>query len=206
MVSCHCFQDRVFDPVRPDAADAYFLATAQNSLLAAALKVPKKNIVKAKMGGADADLLWVAYYVSDRTDLSLPEVFNLFSGSVADMAGIARRILQSADRLEKPFIKALANPTDLKGLADGAYRSVMTLQLGVKEETLDRLEMSEATRKEQVLAIFISQLLADDPAAIFKQVRSGKQTWGQALSSTGLEAKQIETSWQKLLKLHRLGL
>jgi hypothetical protein len=28
-ISCHCFQDREYDPQRADAADPYFLATTQ---------------------------------------------------------------------------------------------------------------------------------------------------------------------------------
>ena len=34
-INCHCFRDRSFDPQQPQAADGYFLATAQNSFFAA---------------------------------------------------------------------------------------------------------------------------------------------------------------------------
>ncbi len=113
--------------------------------------------------------------------------------------------MQSADRLDKPFASALASPTDLKGLARGAYRSVMGTQLGLDKPSLDRLEMSGADRKEQILAVFIALLLAEDPADIAKEVRAGKRTWGQALAETGIAPKQIEPAWQKLMKLHRSG-
>ncbi len=206
VMSCHCFQDRVYDPARPDAADAYFLATVQNSLIAAALDIPKKSIVKAKMGGADADLLWVSYYMSHRTGLSFSDALAAYAGSADGWSEFVKKVLQSTDKLDMPFVKVLARPSDMEGLADGAYRSVMSAQLGFDEADLDRLEISGAGRKEQILAAFISLLTADDPVQIIESVKAGKQTWSQALATTGLDPKQIEPSWQKLLKLHSLGL
>ncbi len=205
-VSCHCFQDRSFDPARPDAADAYFLATTQNALIAAALDVPKRGIVKAKMGGADADLLWVVYYVANRTGLETSELIDAYSSPATGWLPLMAKLLESTASFDRPFVAALASPADLRGLATGAYRSVMTRQLGIAEDLLDRLEMSGASRKEQILAIFLSLLLGEAPDEICKAVKSGRRSWGELLASTGLDPKQIEPSWQKLLKLHEMGL
>jgi hypothetical protein len=203
-VSCHCFQDRTYDPARPSAADAYFLATAQNSLIAAALNVSKRNIVQSKMGGADADLLWVTYYLSDRTGLDVADMIELWTTKGIDGL-IAKQEKLSMD-FDKPFLTALSPAADLKQLARGAYVSVMSVQLGVERPILERLALHGASRKEQILAIFISFLLGEDPSGVYKSIKTGKQTWGQAFTSTGLEPKQIEPTWRKLLKLHQAGL
>jgi len=203
-VNCHCFQDRTFDPQLPTAADAYFLATTQNSLLSAALNIEKSTIVRAKMGGADADLLWVVYYLSDRTGLDTSEMIELYTNANL-RPGFISTLVQSSTRLDKPFIMALTSPDSLERLAAGAYRSVMQTQLGIRDETLAGLELAGASRKEQILSIFISLLLAEEPSIIFKAVRTGKKSWSQSLAETGLEAKQIEAAWKKLIKFHQTG-
>jgi hypothetical protein len=58
---CHCFRDRTYEPDRPAAADPYVLATARSSLLSAAFGVPKADLIRAVMGGAAPEDLWVAH-------------------------------------------------------------------------------------------------------------------------------------------------
>ena len=203
-VSCHCFQDRTFDPSRPSASDDYFLATIQNSLIASALNVAKRSIVQAKMGGANADLLWVTYYLSDRTGLDVADLIEIWASS--GLSGLLAKSDKISLNLDKPFLTKMNPSAELSDLADGVYRSVMIVQLGIGQATLDRLEMTKATRKEQIMAIFISLLLAEDPADILKSVKSGKQTWSQVLATTGLDPQQIEPSWSKLIKLQGAGL
>jgi hypothetical protein len=203
-VSCHCFQDRTFDPSRPSASDAYFLATIQNSLIASALNVSKRSIVQAKMGGADADLLWVTYYLSDRTGLDVADLIEIWTST--GLNGLLTKSDKISLKLDKPFLVKINPSAELSDLADGAYRSVMIVQLGIDQATLDRLEMTKANRKEQVMAIFISLLLAEDPADIYQSVKMGKKTWSQVLATTGLDPQQIEPSWSKLLKVQGAGL
>lgn len=203
-VSCHCFQDRVFDPERPTAADAYFLATAQNSLIAAAFDIPKRDLVKAKMGGVDADLIWLSYYVADRTGLSVADLFEAWTDG--GIAGMITRLKVKKVKLDKPFLEVLSPQATLVELAAGAYRSVMTSDLGIAGALLDRLEVFGANRKEQVLALFVSLLLAEDPVRIVKSVRTGGESWGSVLASTGQAPGQIEVSWRKLIELKARGL
>ena len=205
VVNCHCFQDRTFDPQRSSAADSYFLATTQNSLLASALNVSKKTIVQAKMGGLDADLLWIAYYVADRSGMEISEIIKLYTDTSADWGKFVAILLKSSGEFDKPFVAALLNPENLKGIANGAYRSVLLAQLDIDEAVSVGLEIAGASRKEQIMAIFLSLLLGDQPLDIYKSVQKGQQTWGEVLASTGLDPKQIESSWGKLLKFHRDG-
>ena len=156
------------------------------------------------MGGADADLLWVVYYLSDRTGLDTSEMIELYTNANL-RPGFISTLVQSSTRLDKPFIMALTSPDSLERLAAGAYRSVMQTQLGIRDETLAGLELAGASRKEQILSIFISLLLAEEPSIIFKAVRTGKKSWSQSLAETGLEAKQIEAAWKKLIKFHQTG-
>ena len=70
-VNCHCFQDRAYDPQRAYAADPYFLATTQNSLLANLFGLSKKDVVRAKMAGANGDSLWVSHYLAKKSGNAL---------------------------------------------------------------------------------------------------------------------------------------
>ena len=200
-ISCHCFQDRSFDPTRPGASDAYFLATAQNSLMAAALDVPRRTIVKAKMSGIDADLLWIVYYVVDRAGLDAADLLELWSGSGPE------RFLSRLDELsvefDRSFLMTLTPEADIGDVSDGAFESVMLAQLGVQKDVFERLEMSGASRRERCLAILISQLLAEDPTEIYQSVQSGRQSWSEALTSTGLAPDRIEATWNKLIEIER---
>ncbi len=202
-ISCHCFQDRSFNAAKPAAADLYFLVTSQNSLLAAALDIPKRSIVQAKMAGADADLLLVSYYVSNRTGLEVEALVEMLTSSGS--AGLLGKLGNMTYKFDQPFITALGAGIDLEQLARGAYHSIMITQLGIDVMTLERLEFAGADRQEQILAIFISFLLAEDAVDIYASIKAGRQTWGQSFDSTGLAADQIEASWQKLISLHQAG-
>ena len=61
-ISCHCFQDRSYNPNQPDAIDPYLLATTQNSLIAAFYQVPKRDLVRRKMTGTPNDEIWVTHH------------------------------------------------------------------------------------------------------------------------------------------------
>lgn len=65
-ITCHCFTDRSYDAAHPAAADAYFLATTQNSFFAIVFNTDKKSIVMKKQQGTSPDDLWVAYWVASK--------------------------------------------------------------------------------------------------------------------------------------------
>jgi len=197
-VSCHCFQDRSFDPSRPEAADPYFLATVQNSLIAAALSVSKRSIVQAKMGGADADLLWVAYYVSDRSGIEIEDALSAWMDG--GMTGLSALLVKSADKFDAPFVMAMKDGPSLESLADGAFRSVMISQVDIDATLLASLSEKQLKRKEQVMALFLSLLLAENPLDLYESVAGGQSTWGQLLDSTGIDPGQIEETWRKLIR------
>lgn len=203
-VSCHCFQDRSFDPARPGAADAYFLATTRNSLMAAALDVPRRTIVKARMGGIDADLLWVVYYVADRTGMSVNDLFELRADSGVE--DFVTRLDNLSLQFDRPFLMKIKPQSDIAALADGTFEAVVLEQLGLPKPVFERLEMTGATRREKCLAIFVSLLLAEEPTKVYRSVQEGRLFWGEALASTGISSDQIESTWKKLIEINRRGL
>jgi hypothetical protein len=69
-ITCHCFTDRSYDAAHPAAADAYFLATTQNSFFAIVFNTDKKTIVMKKQQGTSPDDLWVAYWVASKAGKS----------------------------------------------------------------------------------------------------------------------------------------
>lgn len=80
---CHCFQDRSFDPQRAAAGDPYFLATTQNSLLAASFKLSKKDVVRAKMSGTSGEDLWISNFLAARSGQSADQWMTARSSAVS---------------------------------------------------------------------------------------------------------------------------
>ena len=66
-ITCHCFTDRSYDAAHPAAADAYFLATTQNSFFAIVFNTDKKTIVMKKQQGTSPDDLWIAYWIASKS-------------------------------------------------------------------------------------------------------------------------------------------
>ena len=69
-ITCHCFTDRSYDAAHPAAADAYLLATTQNSFFAIVFNTDKKTIVLKKQQGTSPDDLWLAYWLASKTAVS----------------------------------------------------------------------------------------------------------------------------------------
>ena len=89
-VTCHCFQDRSYDPVDKFAADDYILATSFNSLLAKSFDISKKQVVMLKMDeGVGQDDLLVGLKLTKLTGGYLEQLYQVIAAG-----GLHRRLAQ----------------------------------------------------------------------------------------------------------------
>ncbi len=196
-VNCHCFQDRAYDPQRTYAADPYFLATTQNALLANLFGLSKKDVVRAKMGGANGDSLWVGHYLAKKSGKTLDEIKHLFSAGEG-WGSVVKQLNINPEQLGPLFVAAL---NDQKKLATIVVDEQLTENLDVEMLQLQQLRGQGADNQQTVMAVFLGQLSISKPIELFTQVEDGQSSWGNLLAEQGLfSGSEIEDKWRQILR------
>jgi len=189
-VSCHCFQDRRFDPARPDAVDPYLLANAQNSLLAAVFNLSKKTIVKEKMGGADNDQLWISNAFSQTTGMPADQAVKARNraGSWSKLfTRMEREGLTSGDEA-RLFRERIDDPK----LAAAIVDEVLHQKLLIEKEAVAEMRSRGAGNREAILATVLGRIGGVPPAELLIGVREGRFTWGELARRFDIEPTRIE--------------
>jgi hypothetical protein len=198
-ITCHCFQDRSFEPQRPAAADPYILATTQNSLLAAAFGLPKKELVRAKMAGASGDRLWVVHYLAARSGKS-PEQIEAARQQASDWQTVVNALPLEPAILSPRFVNALPQADGDENLAVAAVDATLETRLGAEPATIEALRKAGASSQETILALFLSSRTGRAGTELFQQVKSGKASWGEILHAAGIEAMNIDNEIDRLVR------
>ncbi len=198
-MSCHCFRDRAYDPAEPAGADPYVLANAQNSLLAAAYGIPKKQIVRAKMTGTDGDDLWVAHAVASATGRA-PEELLAARAEAGSWPGGLSRLGVTPGRLDPALARALAPDAPAGAPANAVVDAVLVRRLGVAPEAVAALRRQRPSNAEAVAAAVLHRLGRGGPTEILQRVRAGQATWGSLLHDAGVAPAEIEGRVRGLLQ------
>jgi len=177
-ISCHCFQDRIFNHRDTAAADPYFLATTQNSFISLLYGVEKSSLVKAKMSGTSGSYLWILFDISTRSQQEIDTVDRIY-GQSKHWDIVFKELKLTPQQLGEKYWQLGNNP---ELLADHIVDLQLNKQFGVSTNELQSWHEKGMNRKELVLAI----LLKGDPITLFNQVNSGRQTWGKLLYDQGL--------------------
>lgn len=195
-VNCHCFQDRAYDPQRAYAADPYFLATTQNALLANLFGLSKKDVVRAKMGGANGDRLWVSNYLAKMSGRTLDEIKHLLSTG-EDWGSVVKQLNANTEQLGPLFMAAL---NDQNKLATIVVDKLLMKNLSVEMLQIQKLRGQGADNQQTIMAVFLGHLSNPEPVKLFIQVKDGQSSWGSLLSNQGLfNGAEIEEEWRQIL-------
>jgi hypothetical protein len=195
-VNCHCFQDRAYDPQRAYAADPYFLATTQNALLANLFGLSKKDVVRAKMGGANGESLWVGHYLAKKSGKTLDEIKRLFLTG-GGWGSVVKQLNIDPEQLGPLFVSAL---NDQKKLSTIVVDEQLTENLGVELLQLQQLRGRGADNQQAVMAVFLGHLSHPKPVELFSRVEDGQSSWGNLLAEQGLlNGSEIEEKWRQIL-------
>ncbi len=199
-VNCHCFQDRAYDPQRTYAADPYFLATTQNALLANLFGLSKKDVVRAKMGGANGDSLWVGHYLAKKSGKTLDEINPLFSTGEG-WGSVVKQLNIDPEQLGPLFVAAL---NDKHKLATIVVDEQLMENLDVEMLQLKQLRDQGADNQQTVIAVFLGHLSNPEPVELFSQVENGQSSWGNLLAEQGLfNGSEIEEKWRQILSKNK---
>jgi hypothetical protein len=197
-VSCHCFRDRSFDPGRPAAADPYVLATAQNSLLAAAFGLDKGALVKAKMTGTPGEDLWVAHWAAEKTGARAVDLLDARSRS-SGWAQAFGSLGVPAERLGPRAAPLLRRASSDGTLARVAQDDVLHTRLGIDETSLRDLAGAGPGLGEAAAAALLSRRSSRSPLELYRAVAEGQASWGGMFHEAGVEPAAIEEEVRRLL-------
>jgi hypothetical protein len=168
--NCHCFKDRAFDPMQPASADPYVLATARNSLVAAASDITKGKVIKMRMTGAEETDVWLELYLETE---------------------------QGKENAVSPAFKTAEKAGDREAMAAVLADKVLARTYRVEEETISRLRGAGANTAGVTLSLLIYERTGRDPGNIFAEVTDGKTTWGKTISSLGIA---LDTTGDLIMK------
>jgi len=200
-ITCHCFTDRSYNAAQPAAADAYFLATTQNSFFAIVFNTDKKSIVMKKQQGTSPDDLWVAYWVASKAGKTPDGLLQAKSKSDS-WKNVVVPLHLSSKSLGARFSNALnANaPTDR--LSEAVVDELFLKEQLLGEKDLADMRKVGASNQELIIATVIATKTKQSAKQVYLEVKAGTKTWGSLLSWTKIDTKNMQQEVANILKLH----
>lgn len=198
-MSCHCFQDRSFDPAEPRRVEPYLLATTRNSFLAVAFGQSKKEIIRLRMAGTDGADLWVAYYLAPKAGIPASELLQARRKTASWPPVLAARGIEPGQS-GPHFSRVLAAGGNDQALADAAADETLSAAAGAAPELLRQFRERGADTGEIILALLIAQRLGRPAIDLQTDVQAGRATWGGLLDSVGIRPGEMEGAVRTLLR------
>jgi hypothetical protein len=189
-VTCHCFKERAFVASQPASADPYILATARNSLVAAASGIDKGAVVRQRMTGATETDLWLSNYLSTRVDNRSADQLLDARDQVSSWAAAFDTMKLNTEKLGSLFQTA-RKADDADGMARALADPVLATTFEAGEPTLARLRDDGANIAESALSLFLGGKLDRTPESILGEVKEGENTWGMLLNSLGIKIDTV---------------
>ena len=190
-ISCHCFQDRSFDPARPSAADGYYLATAQNRLMAAVFERPRREIVMAKQTGTSGSDLWIAYQAAAISGHNSATLLSARKDQGAWWPVLEKQGIDLAPRL--------GEATRVSASLDRQIVAATLAELGFANlATVADLYGDGAGSQEAILAVVLASARKQPPREIWQSVATGEKSWGSLLDEAGMTA-DLDAAFERLL-------
>ncbi|TAL16399.1 hypothetical protein EPN96_09715 [bacterium] len=186
-VSCHCFNDRKFDPEAPFIADPFILATARNTIAAVASGVDKGAIVKKRMTGSTEGDLWLGLFLAKETGVSAEALLSAREKNPSWSAALSA-IPVDTGKFGKEFESA-RNAGNEEAMAAALADFAFTERFGQKQAEVSGLRTLGASTAETTLSLLLSKKTGKSPLDIFKETTSGKKSWGQLLDAAGIPAE-----------------
>jgi hypothetical protein len=189
--NCHCFRERSYDPAHKYAADDYLLTTSFNSLIAATLKVSKRQIVMMKMkGGVDPDDLLIALYIADRTQAPIDALL-----SIRDNGGSWQNILNSPNlqgsvSIDPVFAKIAAGTAD-HDITSLITDAMISIYYQAQPEKISTLRKEKFSNKELGLIFALNKQTTTPMEEIIGMARQKKMSWSEIAHHFNLTPAEV---------------
>lgn len=201
-ITCHCFTDRSYDPAKPTIADPYFLASAQNSLMAALFGVDKKSIVLKKQRGASPEDLWVAYRLASVSGVTADYLLEARqSGKSWQEVAVAAKIpVKSLGPRLSSALNAKSTPTLL---AEAVVNDLSAQYRLLPDAELAALRTAGASNQQVIIAAAIAAKTGQPASRLYGEVKRGAKSWGALLNSAKINTGDMQGEISSLFKLRR---
>lgn len=190
-INCHCFQNRTYDHKDRAAADPYFLASSQSSLISAIYAVDKRSLVMAKMSGASNSYLWILHDLAARSGKPDKQIAAVHQQE-QDWQKTFEQLGQSPASLGQQYWDLAAAPERLANFIVDAH---LVRYFKVTPQDIERWRSQGLNRKE----IILGNLLKGTPDELYNQVNSKMKSWGQLLDEQGFKDGKAVTRYLKKL-------
>jgi hypothetical protein len=188
--TCHCFQNRSYNPSDRFAADDYILATGFNNLLARIFDLPHRQVVLFKMKeGVSEDDLLVGMYVSRKSGKDLQKILAKRRAEKTWNAILAAPSLENVAQQDEIFsrLSAGAQPSEAASLvADVVVREFYQ----VPPEKIQELHRAGLDKKEINLVLLLAHASKTRPEKLVQQYRKKGRSWSEIASNLGLEPRE----------------
>ena len=186
-ISCHCFQDRAFNPAEPFAADDYILATSFNSLLARSFNISKSQIVMLKMKEqvGQNDLL-IGLKIAKITGADLEKLLGHRRENQSWPVIIAS--LTQQEPIENDRILAAIESGMTVEEAGGAIAEELIGNFySMPAEVIQKLRVAGLNEKEMALVFVLAHVSDRQPQALVAQHDREGKSWSGIADSLGIE-------------------
>lgn len=196
-VTCHCFTERRYDPSRPTAADAYFLASTQNSFFARLFGVDRKELVLKKQRGVSGDDLWISHGISRWSGVK-PETLMEERKRRGGWSWAVTALGIDAGRLGERTRRELAAGGGDDRIARGVLDDILLSRHLVKPDELQLLRQGGTGNAEVILLLVISSRSGRKVTDLRRDVTGGA-SWGKLLTDAGMDREGLEREVGRLL-------
>lgn len=196
---CHCYSQRTFDPNQPNATDAYFLATAQNSFFASVYGVEKRTVVLIKQKpSTTSERLWVAQWLADRTSHTPGDLLKVRHRSDSWLTALTSLNIDPATFGEE-FCAQLDSFNSDSNLAHYVVDDVLCRQRLIDQAQLQALRTMGSEDAETILSCLLALKTGQSASEFYHAVKLGGASWGVHLLNAEMDGSQMINEIKQLL-------
>jgi len=184
-ITCHCFQERAYNPAEPFAADDYILASSFNSFLARTFDIAKKQIVMLKMKqGVEQDDLLIGLKIAKAAGIDLDKL--LSSRRTEQWPQIISGLVGDGTVHSDPVLQTIRSGNDHEAATRVAEEAI-TAFYGIPIDEIEGLRRSGLDEREMPLLLVLAYASNREPAALARQHEEKGMSWSGIAYSLGIE-------------------
>lgn len=186
---CHCFQDRIYDPKAPFAADDYLLTTTFNSLISRSFSLSKQRIVLLKMqGGVAADDLLIGLRLAQASQVDSQRLFDRRKGGASWPTLLAELDL-APEVKDGALVKKLRDGGAAKEAGELVADQMLVEFFKVQPRRVQELRSAGFDSKALSLLLVLSHYTGRELGLFIRQFQSEKKSWSEIASLVGVSPK-----------------
>ena len=186
-ISCHCFNDRDYNPADRFAADDYILATSFNSLLAKYFAVPKGQIIMLKMNeGVPEDDLLIGLKVAHTTGEDVNKLLGLRRAGKTWQEVIAG--MEQQDKLRNdPILHGIISGVEAGQAGRDVVDEIISQFYAIPVEEITKLRKAGLSEKEITLVFILVHVSNQKTATLLAQHNEHNKSWSEIAHNLGIE-------------------